>query len=302
MVRFRIGKVTATLIEEMVDHSFELLKFFPLSTQEELAENLDWLAPGHYDPQTGRVLLSMHSWLLDTGKHKILIDGCVGNGKNRPGRPDWCNLDTPFLDRLAAAGATPDDIDYVLCTHLHADHIGWNTRMIGGRWVPTFPRAKYVFSRREHEFWEARLAADAHAPGPHLIAYQDSVLPVVEAGQAMIVDDHAELADCLTLEPAPGHTPGHVAIWLKSNDERAVLTGDILHSPIQVKYPAWSCFGCIDPVQSAATRKQVLESTCEHRALLLPGHFMPPHAAYVDDAAGGFALRFAESSDATHDH
>lgn len=296
MVRFKIGKVTATLVQEMVDHSFDFLKFFPLATEGDLAANVSWMAPGHYDSATGRILLSMHSWLLDTGEHKILIDGCVGNGKDRPGRPDWCGLETPFLDRLATAGATPEEVNYVLCTHLHADHIGWNTRLVGDRWIPTFPNAKYVFSRREHTFWEAKLAADANAPGPHLIAYQDSVLPVIEAGQAMIVDDHAELADCLMLEPAPGHTPGHVAIWIKSGDERAVLTGDILHHPIQVKYPVWSCFGCVDPLQSAETRKQVLRATCEHRALLLPGHFMLPHAGYVDENSSGFSLRFADGS------
>ncbi|MDR5837861.1 MBL fold metallo-hydrolase [Caballeronia sp. LZ034LL] len=294
MIRFRIGKITATLVEEMVDHSFNFLKYFPLATEEALAENLSWMTPGHYDAASGRLLLSMHSWLLDTGKHKILIDGCVGNGKDRPGRPDWCGLDTPFLDRLAAAGATPEEIDYVLCTHLHADHIGWNTRLVGGRWVPTFANAKYVFSRREHAFWEAKCAADAGKGGPHLIAYQDSVLPVIEAGQAMIVDDYAELADCLTLEPAPGHTPGHVAIWVKSDDARAVLTGDIIHHPVQVRYPQWSCFGCIDPVQSAETRERVLQASCEHRALLLPGHFMAPHAGYIDEARNGFALRWAD--------
>ncbi|SDV51548.1 MBL fold metallo-hydrolase [Chitinasiproducens palmae] len=293
MIRFRIGKVTATLVQEMVDDMFDFLEFFPLATPAAVDENLSWMAPGHYVPATGRMLLSMHAWLLDTGRHKILIDGCVGNDKERPGRPDWCGLSTPFLDRLAGAGARPEDIDFVLCTHLHADHVGWNTRLVGGRWVPTFPNARYVFSRREHAYWEARLAADGK--GPHLLAYQDSVLPVIEAGQALIVDDHAEIADCLVLEPAPGHTPGHVAIWLKSDGERAVLTGDILHHPIQVKYPAWSCFGCIDQKQSAETRKRVLEATCERRALLLPGHFMPPHAAFVDEGADGFKLRFAAS-------
>lgn len=285
MIRFRIGNVTATLVQETVDESFEFLKFFPLATPEDVQDNLSWIAPGHYNPATGRMLLSMHSWLLDTGRHKILIDGCVGNDKDRPGRPDWCNLQTPYLDRLALAGATSEQIDYVLCTHLHADHVGWNTRLIGDRWVPTFPNAKYVFSKRENDYWAARYAADSK--GHHILGYKDSVLPVIEAGQAMIVGDYAEIADCLFLESSPGHTPGHIAIWLKSNDRHAVMTGDILHHPIQVKYPHWSCFGCIDQKQSAATRLEVLEKTCERRALLLPGHFMAPHAGYVDEKPGG---------------
>ncbi|MVW70935.1 MBL fold metallo-hydrolase [Bordetella sp. 15P40C-2] len=297
MIRFKIGSVTATLVQEMVDTMFDFMKFFPLATPEAVQSNLSWMAPGHYDPATGRMLLSMHSWLLDTGTHKILIDGCVGNGKDRPGRPDWCGLDTPFLSRLAEAGARPEDIDFVLCTHLHADHIGWNTQLINGRWVPTFPNAKYVFSRREHAYWEEKLAASPN--GPHTLAYQDSVLPVIEAGQALIVDDYAEIADCLVLAPAPGHTPGHVAIWLKSDGEHAVLTGDILHHPIQVKYPSWSCFGCQDQVQSAVTRRRVLEQACERHALLLPGHFMPPHAGFIHEGSdkgpdNGFELRFVD--------
>lgn len=286
MIRFQIGNVIATLVQEMVDTSFDFLQFFPLATPEQVQENLSWMAPGHYDPVTGRMLLSMHSWLLDTGRHKILIDGCVGNDKERPGRADWCQLQTPYLDRLATAGATPEQIDYVLCTHLHADHVGWNTRLIGGRWVPTFPNAQYVFSRTEYAYWHSRY--EAEPSGHHLLGYQDSVLPIVQAGKALIVDDDAEIADCLFLEPAPGHTPGHVAIWLKSNESHAVMTGDILHHPIQVKYPQWSCFGCIDRTQSAETRLKVLEKTCEHRALLLPGHFMAPHAGYVDETSAGF--------------
>jgi len=298
MIRLKIGDATATLIEEMVDKSFDLIKFFPLATREAVDENQDWMAPGHYDPATGRMLLSMHSWLIDTGRQKILIDGCVGNDKDRPGRPDWCNLQTPFLDRLALAGATPEQIDYVLCTHLHADHVGWNTRLVGDRWVPTFPNAKYVFSKTENDYWAARYAADAK--NHHILGYIDSVLPIIEAGQAVIVGDYAEIADCLSIEPAPGHTPGHVAIWLRSKDDHAVLTGDILHHPIQVKYPKWSCFGCIDQTLSAETRQRILEATAERRALLLPGHFMAPHAGYVEHGKeGAFTFRFIEASDAS---
>lgn len=286
MVRFKIGQTVATRVEEIIDRSFDFRLFFPLSTDEDIARNLDWMAPGHYDPTTGRLLLSMHSWLIDTGRTKILVDGCIGNDKERPGRPDWCNLDTPFLERLASAGARPEDIDFVLCTHLHADHVGWNTRLIGGRWVPTFPNARYVFARKEFDYWQAQFASDSN--GHHLAGYRDSVLPIVEAGQTLIIDDYAEIADCLVIAPAPGHTPGHVAIWLESGDESAVFTGDIIHHPVQLRMPVWSCFGCKDQLEASVTRRKVLEECVERDAALLPAHFMAPFGGHIKRAGAGY--------------
>lgn len=292
MTRLRIGDALVTSVVEMVDHSFEFLRFFPRASPEDLQANIGWMAPRHYDAGRGRVLLSMHSWLVEVGGKRILIDGCVGNGKQRSGRPDWCDLATPFLDRLAEAGARPEQIDYVLCTHLHADHVGWNTRLLDGRWVPTFPNATYVFSRREHAFWEAKAAEGVE--GPHLQSYRDSVLPIVQAGQAMPVDDDHEIEGRLVLEPAPGHTPGHVAIWLRvgAGDEPGVFTGDILHHPVQVHHPGWSCMGCLDPEQASATRLRILGRCADERAVLFPGHFMAPHAARIARDGGGFAVRF----------
>lgn len=287
-VRFTIGAMSATLVEEMVDRSFEFRRFFPLSTDAALQDNLGWMSPRHYDAHQGRLQLSMHAWLLDTGSCKILIGGCVGNGKTRPGRPDWNDLDTPFLERLAEAGARPQDIDYVLCTHLHADQIGWNTRLNRGRWVPTFPNATYVFSQREHAYWQSRLAYDRRSL--HALAYQDSVLPVIEAGQALMVGDHHVLGQGIRMECAPGHTAGHMAIWVETDDGLAVFTGDILHHPMQLRDPHWSCFGCADQLQSARTRQRILEKCADTGALLLPAHFMAPHAGRVGRSGPGFEL------------
>src|SRR4051812_2462282 len=194
---FQVGAATVTPVVEMVDHSFDFFRFFPKATEAALQENVGWMAPHHFDKASRRVLLSMHSWLVEAGGRRILIDSCVGNDKQRDARPDWCNLSTAFLDRLAEAGARPEDIDYVLCTHLHADHVGWNTRLLDGRWVPTFPNATYVFSRQEYAFWEAEHLAGKG--GPHLQSYRDSVLPIVEAGQALIVEDRDEIAGLLQL-------------------------------------------------------------------------------------------------------
>ena len=292
---FQVGDASITPIVEMVDRSFDFLTFFPLATEADLHANLGWMAPHHVDPATRRILLSMHSWLVELNGKRILIDGCVGNGKQRSARPDWCNLSTAFLDRLADAGARPDQIDYVLCTHLHADHVGWNTRLLDGRWVPTFPNATYVFSRREHDFWVRQYEAGQHEAGqrgPHLQAYADSVLPVVQAGQALIVDDGHEIEGRLLLEPAPGHTPGHVAIWLTSGGTEAAFTGDILHHPVQVLHPQWSCMGCLDPVRAVETRRKLLARCAQSGATLFPGHFMAPHAARITEGANGFAFQF----------
>ncbi len=287
---FRVGRATVTPIVEMVDSSFDLLRFFPLATEAEIAAHERWMAPHHFDPASRRILLSMHSWLVETEGKRILIDGCVGNGKVRDARPDWCNLSTAFLDRLAEAGATPYDIDYVLCTHLHADHVGWNTRLIDGRWVPTFPNATYVFGRTEHAFWQAE--HEKGARGPHLQAYRDSVLPILEAGRALVVDEDHVLEGVLHLAPAPGHTPGHVAVWLHCGPEAGAFTGDIIHHPVQVFHPEWSCMGCIDPATAALTRRRLLAQLAEAEGVLFPGHFMAPHAARIATRGDGFAFRF----------
>lgn len=291
-MRFRIGDAIVSPVVEMIDRSFDFLTFFPAATEEDLQANLDWMAPHHFEAAGRRVLLSMHSWLVEVNGKRILIDGCVGNDKERAARPDWCGLRTPFLERLAAAGARPEQIDYVLCTHLHADHVGWNTRLLDGRWVPSFPNATYVFSRREQQFWEEQQAAGTG--GPHLQAYRDSVLPVIEAGHALAVEDGHEIEGRLVLEPAPGHTPGHVAIWLKGAAAPAAFTGDILHHPVQVRNPHWSCMGCRDPHQAAATRRSVLERCADTGATLFPGHFMAPHAARISATGDRFHVHFLQ--------
>lgn len=288
MDRLTVGGATLVRVEEMVDTSFTARSFFPAFDPEAFRPHLGWMAPRYYVVERDALVFSMHSWVVRTGRHTVLIDACVGNDKDRMPREHWHRRSTPFLDRLRAAGVTPEDVDYVMCTHMHADHVGWNTVLRDGRWVPTFPRARYLFSRVEYEHWLAH-------PDPSPIrrnAIQDSVLPVVEAGRAEMIEDGHEVDGAFTVTLAPGHTPGNAVVRLASEGAEAIFSGDVVHHPIQVYRPDWSTAACLDPAASAASRRRVLESCCSRGALLLPAHFPAPHAARVADAGGHFEIRW----------
>ena len=251
----------------------------PDASPEALAPHRGWLEPRFLDPVSGKLVLAVQSYLLRTSRHVVLVDSCVGNGKERRFHAPWSRRASPaWLDRLAAHGAAPEDVDFVLCTHLHADHVGWNTRLVDGRWTPTFPNARYVFARTELEYW---LALNEKGRKYSDGCIDDSVLPVIEAGQAEIVaDDHA-LDDEIRLRPSPGHTPGHVCIELASGGRRAVLSGDVCHTPLQCREPGWSAVGCADRARSAATRRAFLDAHCETDVLVMTAHFPSPSTGYV---------------------
>jgi glyoxylase-like metal-dependent hydrolase (beta-lactamase superfamily II) len=290
MDRLTIGDVSIVRVEEMVDDTFTAEGFFRPFERSALEPHLPWLAPRYYRPERDALVFSMHAWLINTGRHRVLVDTCIGNDKERMPRAHWHRKQTPFLERLKAAGATPEQVDYVMCTHLHADHIGWNTVLRDGRWVPTFPKARYLFARLEYEHWLKN-------PDPHPIrraAFFDSAHPVVEAGRADLVEDGHQVDDALTVELAAGHTPGNVQIRLRSKGKEAVFAGDSIHHPMQAYEVGWSTVACTDPPAAAASRRRLLESSCERGALLLPAHFPAPFGAYVDAAGSGFKLRWLE--------
>ena len=191
--------------------------------------------------------------MTTVGGKTILIDTCVGNHKSRKHRPKWDMMNTPYLDRLKAAGVTPDQIDMVMCTHLHVDHVGWNTRLDNGRWVPTFPKARYVFGKTEFDYWSE---THARTPAP---PFGDSVLPVVEAGLTQMVEGAAQLDENLKVEPAPGHTPGTIAIKFESKGEKGLFCGDILHHAVQVYHPEWNSFACLDQENARKSRRAAIE-------------------------------------------
>ena len=284
-----IGDVRVTRIEEQMGPGFPAKDFFPEFDADTFAAEGHWLAPSYYQPESGRLMTSIHSWLLRTGKHTILVDACSGNHKPRPGMPRFDMQNTQYLERLREAGAEPEEIDFVMCTHLHVDHVGWNTRLENGKWVPTFPNAKYVMSRIDHDFWEA----EAKRPGTEAFkvnTYNDSVLPIVEAKKAEFVSGDHGMCGCLTLKPAPGHTPGQIRVDLDSRGKRAIFAGDALHNPVQVPLWKWnSCF-CEDLDLARKSRHTLLADCVEQGALLMPAHFAPPHAAYVKANGERFEL------------
>jgi glyoxylase-like metal-dependent hydrolase (beta-lactamase superfamily II) len=283
--RIGIGNLEVMRIEESHGPGFSPQMMFPDLPPEALERHRDWMVPRYYNPQLNAFVSSIHSWLIRTSHHTVLIDTCVGNHKDRPEFPRFNRLDVPWLDRLAAAGVTPEQVDFVMCTHLHVDHVGWNTRLDNGRWVPTFPRAKYLFGRREFEHWTGE---GAPAMGGRVIG--DSVLPIVEAGLSHLVDDGYCLDDALTVEPTHGHTAGHVMIRARSGGATGLFIGDAMHNPIQCCYPDVNSAFCEDQDAARATRRHILGESAEHGHLLLPTHFGAPHVGRVQAEGDAFVF------------
>ncbi len=290
MTSVTIGSATVQRIEESYLAAYDARTFFPDWDDAAATRHAAWLAPHHYDPASGCLKLSIHSWLLTLGGKRILIDTCVGNQKVRPARPRWNGMETPWLQRLAAAGVRPDQIDMVMCTHLHADHVGWNTRLEDGRWVPTFAKATYVFSRADYDHYAA-LDADPATPVNHG-SFRDSVQPVVEAGLARMVTGPVALDDGLRIGPAPGHTPGTVTIELESRGEKALFCGDIVHHAIQIHHPDWNSFACEDAEGARRSRRAMLAQCADSGARMLPCHMGAPFTCRIDHTASGFMPRF----------
>ena len=292
MATWQLGGVSVTRIEEQLGIANQPPeKYFPGFERDVLERHLHWLVPDHYSIERDRVISSVHSWLIRTEAHTILLDCCAGNHKDRPWTPRFNQLNTPFLERLRAAGAAPEDIDMVLCTHLHADHVGWNTVQRDGRWVPTFPNATYLFSRTEAQYWDAS-ANPAMAADPRRMAYVDSVLPVIEAGQSLLVEGNHAIDDCLHIEPAPGHTPGHVIVKFEQGCDRALFCGDAIHHALQVYAPHWNHVADEDPALAQVTRRRILDYCAESGSLLFPTHFGAPHVVKISSTGAGFGLQF----------
>ena len=258
-------------------------RFLPTLTDAMLSENRAWMqAQGALD-KDDVLVFCIQSYVVRTPHHNIMIDTCVGNDKSRPTFPAWdMQSGDHYLKALAAAGLGVEDIDYVMCTHLHVDHVGWNTRLVDGRWVPTFPKAKYLFADKEYAYWH-----EQNAKSP-ILPFQDSVLPIVEARRHELVSSAHELNDHVRLLPTPGHTPDHFAVAIGRGRDAAVFSGDLIHSPIQARHTGLSMRADVDPIQSAATRRAFLERYCDTDTQCCTAHFPSPSRVRIRRWGEGF--------------
>lgn len=283
-----IGETTLIRIVEREGPWHNPYEMFPEATKEKVATHLAALPEFAYDTTAGKICLTFQSFLLQTPQHNILIDSCVGEHEDR--RANLLYPKDRWRAEFNATGVAFDDIDFVFCTHLHVDHVGWNTKLENGRWVPTFPNAKYIFGRREFEFWQAWIKE--HGPPSSGPSFEDSVLPIVEANQAVLVEDDFKMNDYIHLSPAPGHTPGQCCANLSSAGAKAIFAGDALHHPLQVFEPDWSTVKCEDRALAILSRRNILETCADTDTLLIPAHFPGHTAGHVITKGDKFSFRY----------
>jgi len=273
------------VIEQPRCTDFKVMEFFPALTKEVYAENRSWLEPGFVDPSNGGLVLCIQGFVIKTPHHNILIDSCVGNHKPRPTRPFWNMMNGDrFEMSLAGAGLGVGDIDYVMCTHLHGDHVGWNTRLDNGRWVPTFPKARYVMADRELAYWTQR-EKDNPAIAPWIT---DSVLPIVAAKREQIVKSDFAFNDQVQFVPTPGHTIDHYSVLVGRAGADVLITGDMIHSPLQGKYPEFGMMSDYDSPQAGKTRRKIFDRFCEENTIMCASHFPSPSTGHVRRWGDGY--------------
>ena len=264
-MQWRIGDVTVTKIVELeVTGGSRFI--LPKATRDAILP-IAWLRP-HFADERGRLKMSIHALVVEAPGRRIVVDTCLGNDKTGRRIPTWNNLDLPFLADLASAGFPRETIDTVLCTHLHVDHVGWNTMLVDGKWVPTFPQARYLMGRVELAHWRA-----AHERPDMEAVFADSVKPVHDAGLVDLVETDHRICDEISLVPTLGHTPGHVSVRIRSCGEEALITGDFMHHPCQIAHPEWSSLADSDPDMAHRTRERMLAELSSRPVLVIGTHF-----------------------------
>ncbi|MGY0071660.1 MBL fold metallo-hydrolase [Streptomyces sp. QTS137] len=292
MEQITLGVVSITRVWEYFG-SVEMTPetFFPESSKEIWEAGDKWLAPHFLDSETNIVNSAIQTWLLRSEGKTILVDTGVGNHKERPYAPVWSHLETDFMANLARAGVQPEDVDIVINTHLHIDHVGWNTYLDGRRWVPTFPNATYLMPKDDFDFWNPENGHQPLLSRGNQNVFEDSVAPVHQAGLTQLWENSHQIDANLRLDTAPGHTPGSSVLTLTSGTDRAVFVGDMLHSPVQILEPAAnSCF-CENPAEARATRRKVLGWAADNSALVIPAHLGGHGATEVVRDGSTFAIK-----------
>ncbi|MBA5803302.1 MBL fold metallo-hydrolase [Rhizobium changzhiense] len=278
---YHIAGVTVRKVQEQYLHDVPPSFLYPSANSEEIKAIGPRLAGIDMDEDRDTLVVSIHTWLVKTPDHVILIDTGSGNDKERPRNPGFHHQTIPFLDRLRRAGVAPEDVDFVINTHLHVDHSGWNTVLQDGKWVPTFKNARYIFPRVEQEYYSSTASHnDVNIPSSGV--YEDSVWPVIDAGIADFIDrEGGTFLDRFTFLPTPGHSIGHMSVLLEADNESAIFAGDVMHHPIQVERPDFNTVFCEFLDLAAQSRRRVLELTADKHAMYFSTHFPGSSAGYV---------------------
>jgi glyoxylase-like metal-dependent hydrolase (beta-lactamase superfamily II) len=281
-MKWRIGAVTVSkVVEQETTGGTRFL--LPQATPEATA-NLHWLKP-HFMDDEGRLKMSIHALVVETPRRRIIVDTCLGNDKQGRRMPNWNNLQTSFLTDLETAGYTRQSIDTVLCTHLHVDHVGWNTMLVDGHWVPTFPNARYLMARSEFDYWRQQHEQAEESP-----VFADSVKPVFDAGLVDLVPTSHQICDEVRLVPTVGHTPGHVSVMIESEGQQALITGDFVHHPCQIARPDWAAQVDYDQAESTRTRREMFGRLAGTPTLIIGTHFAGPTAGRLVRDGDAFRL------------
>ena len=272
---WRIGDVEIARIVEVNAWEDDITMLLPDATPE-YVQQFKWLQP-HFATPDGKMIISFQCFVLRSKGRSVMIDTCIGTDRQRE-FDVFTNMQTTFLDDLRVAGFPQESITDVLCTHLHFDHVGWNTRKVDGKWVPTFPQARYLFGREEFAHWKHLRDTDGYHHMEHL---KDAIDPVVEAGLVEFIDPDFKLTDEVSLIPTPGHTPGHVSVLIQSRGESAVITGDLMHNPIQIAVPGVEARFDMNKAAAAQTRSTFVERFNNSGTLVIGSHFADPSAGHI---------------------